>query len=153
MPIEQISEHIDELALTNPHIDKVVKINALSYKLYYTPIEIDSIHKNHPHQLSLLLTEDYPDSAPVLKFVEPIFHPNVDQKDGTIHMPILHEEWSPFLTLNSLIESLDAIMEQPNASHVAEKSIFELYEESEQEYHAQVLNSIKQEQPTPPQQE
>jgi flagellum-specific peptidoglycan hydrolase FlgJ len=34
-------------------------------------------------------------------------------------MPILKEDWSPFLTLSTIFESLDSILEEPDPKYAA----------------------------------
>lgn len=58
-------------------------------------------------------------------------------------MPILIEEWSPFLTITSLIESLDCLMEEPETKYPASPEMLDIYETNKDEYFKKVLNSFE----------
>lgn len=43
-------------------------------------------------------------------------------------MPVLEDDWSPFLSLNSIIESLDQILEQPDKEYALNEETLNLYQ-------------------------
>lgn len=45
-----------------------------------------------------------------------IFHPNIEE-DGTIHIDILKENWSPALTIEKLLLSICSILSNPEAQN------------------------------------
>jgi ubiquitin-protein ligase len=57
------------------------------------------------------LPKNYPNDPPSLKFIDKIYHLNIGYNSGEIRMSILENDWSPFLSLTSLIESLDKLLE------------------------------------------
>ncbi|KAK7891129.1 hypothetical protein WMY93_023092 [Mugilogobius chulae] len=69
--------------------------------------------------------EEYPMSAPKVRFMTKIYHPNVD-KLGRICLDILKDKWSPALQIRTVLLSIQALLSAPNpddplANDVAEQ--------------------------------
>ncbi|KAG1668801.1 Ubiquitin-conjugating enzyme E2 N [Nymphon striatum] len=76
-------------------------------------------------KLELFLPEEYPMSAPKVRFVTKIYHPNID-KLGRICLDILKDKWSPALQIRTVLLSIQALLSAPNpddplANDVAEQ--------------------------------
>lgn len=71
-------------------------------------------YRDGTFNVSIELPEDYPRSAPRLAFTTPIFHPNVSAR-GEIQLADLERtEWSPVVTIRTILISLQAMMSDPN---------------------------------------
>lgn len=65
-------------------------------------------------RLALWFAEGYPFQPPRAEFITPCYHPNVSDR-GKICLNVLKEEWSPMLTVSSLLLCISALLSQPNA--------------------------------------
>lgn len=72
--------------------------------------------------------QGYPLQAPRVRFVNRIYHLNVGYCSGEVRMPVLEDDWSPFLTLMSVIESLDQILTHPEENYAVEEAVLEMYQ-------------------------
>jgi len=64
--------------------------------------------------LKIRLPEIYPRVSPQLTFTTPIFHPNVSPR-GDIQLGELDRtQWSPVLTIRTILISLQALLSDPN---------------------------------------
>ena len=65
--------------------------------------------------------EDYPFNPPRLKFIPPLFHPNL-YPSGTMDLRILIEEyWSAALTVKQILLSAYELLHNPNIKDPAQK--------------------------------
>ena len=72
-----------------------------------------TVYEGLVYKLSLKFPEDYPYTAPTIKFTTPCFHPNVDQY-GNICLDILKEKWSPAYSVSTVLVSLRSLLGEPN---------------------------------------
>ena len=72
-----------------------------------------TVYEGLKYKLSLKFPEDYPYSAPTIKFVTPCFHPNVDNH-GNICLDILKEKWSAAYSVETILVSLRSLLGEPN---------------------------------------
>jgi ubiquitin-protein ligase len=42
--------------------------------------------------------------------MDKIYHLNIDPIKGTVHMALLLDDWSPYLTLTAVFDSLDLLL-------------------------------------------
>jgi len=63
--------------------------------------------------LELFLPKDYPMSAPKVRFMTKIYHPNIDNL-GRICLDILKDKWSPALQIRTVLLSIQALLSAPN---------------------------------------
>ncbi|KAL0226769.1 hypothetical protein P9112_014093 [Eukaryota sp. TZLM1-RC] len=70
-------------------------------------------YEDMDYTLSLNFPEDYPYKPPVVKFVTPIFHPNVDLQ-GNICLDILKEEWTAAYDVRTILLSIQSLLGSPN---------------------------------------
>nr|XP_002126720.1 ubiquitin-conjugating enzyme E2 11-like [Ciona intestinalis] len=63
--------------------------------------------------INIEVPPSYPFNPPKLRFKTPVYHPNIS-RDGRICMDLLKTNWSPALTLSSLLISLVSLMSAPN---------------------------------------
>ena len=73
----------------------------------------DTVYEDLKFTLSIAFPDDYPFTAPTIKFVTPCFHPNVDQY-GNICLDILKEKWSASYSVVTILQSLRSLLGDPN---------------------------------------
>ncbi|KAL8587089.1 hypothetical protein ACOMHN_026057 [Nucella lapillus] len=74
---------------------------------------VKSPYEGGVFKLELFLPEEYPMSAPKVRFMTRIYHPNID-KLGRICLDILKDKWSPALQIRTVLLSIQALLSAPN---------------------------------------
>jgi len=64
--------------------------------------------------LDLHFSAGYPFKPPRVKFLTPCFHPNISSR-GEICLNVLKEEWSPLLTISTVLLCISALLSFPNS--------------------------------------
>lgn len=70
--------------------------------------------KGAEHQIEILLTAAYPRYAPIVKWLTPIFHPNVSAFDGSVCLGVLDERYSPSMGVAKLVRMLAEMVQWRN---------------------------------------
>merc|ERR1719168_497477 len=81
-------------------------------------------------KLELFLPEDYPMSAPKVRFLTKIYHPNID-KLGRICLDILKDKWSPALQIRTVLLSIQALLSSPNPDDPLDENVARQWREDE----------------------
>jgi ubiquitin-conjugating enzyme E2 N len=75
---------------------------------------------------------DYPMSAPKVRFITKIYHPNIDRL-GRICLDILKDKWSPALQIRTVLLSIQALLSAPNPDDPLANDVAELWKLNEAE--------------------
>ncbi|CBK23125.2 uncharacterized protein [Blastocystis hominis] len=94
-------------------------------------------------KLHLKFDDSYPNSAPKVKFVTRIFHPNV-YGDGRICLDILQSQWSPVYDVSAVLLSIQSLLSDPNPLSPANYEAARLYTENRAEYNRRVHQVIEE---------
>ena len=94
-------------------------------------------------KLSLEFTEEYPNKAPVVKFITKMFHPNI-YADGSICLDILQNQWSPIYDISAILTSIQSLLCDPNPASPANSEAARLYQENRREYERKVKEVVEQ---------
>ncbi|KDD75422.1 ubiquitin-conjugating enzyme [Helicosporidium sp. ATCC 50920] len=78
--------------------------------------------------LTMEFSEDYPNKAPLVKFVTRMFHPNV-YNHGGICLDILQNQWSPIYDVSAVLTSIQSLLSDPNANSPANSDAARLFSE------------------------
>jgi len=89
-------------------------------------------------KLELFLPEEYPMSAPKVRFMTKIYHPNID-KLGRICLDILKDKWSPALQIRTVLLSIQALLSAPNPDDPLANDVAEQWKVNE----AQAIETAK----------
>lgn len=73
----------------------------------------DTVYNGHKYRLQLEFPNSYPYAAPVVKFLTPCFHPNVDLS-GSICLDILKDKWSALYDVRTILLSIQSLLGEPN---------------------------------------
>lgn len=102
-----------------------------------------TVYEGLEYQLKMQFPATYPFDAPVVTFITPCFHPNVDTHGG-ICLDTLKENWSAINTATTVLLSIQSLLDNPNTasplnSHAAslwkdqveyKKAVLMMYESS-----------------------
>ena len=77
-----------------------------------------NIYNQAAFQIEIKLPPEYPFKAPELRFVTPIYHPNVDEK-GKICVDLLNksETFKPTTPLADVVKAVANLIDNPNIDH------------------------------------
>jgi len=113
-PTPRILKETQKLATEKvPGID--VEVDPKNYKHFFVKIQgpANTPYEGGTFKAELLLTDDYPMTAPKVVFNTKIYHPNIDNL-GRICLDILKDKWSPALQIRSVLLSIQALLSSPN---------------------------------------
>merc|ERR1712187_572457 len=93
----------------------------------------------------IIFKDDFPTTPPKVKFVPPLFHPNV-YPSGTVCLSILDEEkdWRPAITIKQILMGIQHLLSEPNASDPAQAEAYTAFTTNINEYNRKVREQAKQ---------
>lgn len=149
---KRIKRDIQEIEKSNEFVllinnDDLSNFECIIYGTEGTPYETGKF------VLKVRLPEEYPLERPQIKFKTKIWHPNISSVSGCICLNILSENWTPMLSLESVLVSIKALLslpkpEDPQDAIVAEQYLLdrELFEETVRFWTKEFANGEKEEQ-------
>ncbi|KAJ8967409.1 hypothetical protein NQ314_002916 [Rhamnusium bicolor] len=102
----------------------------------------DTVYETLKFKLSFQFPNSYPYTAPVVKFVTPCFHPNVDTS-GNICLDILKDKWSALYDVRTILLSIQALLAEPNIDSPLNALAAEKWQKQE-EYKKHVFDTYKE---------
>jgi ubiquitin-conjugating enzyme E2 A len=102
----------------------------------------DSPYENGEFKMLIRYDSDYPVKAPSVKFLTPMYHPNI-YRDGKICIDILQSEWSPSQNIGTILLSIMSLLTDPNPASPANREAAELYNKDRNAYDVKVKEHVE----------
>merc|ERR1712118_547636 len=77
--------------------------------------------------IDIQIPMDYPYNPPKMKFDTKIWHPNISSQSGAICLDVLGKEWSPALTIRTVLLSIQALLATPEPDDPQDAMVAEIY--------------------------
>ena len=102
----------------------------------------DTMYEDGVFYIQLTFNSEYPIKPPSVKFLTPMFHPNI-YRDGKICVDILQShEWVPTQNVRTILISIMSLLMDPNPSSPANRVAADLYNKDKDLYEQKVKELI-----------
>ncbi|UJR31833.1 hypothetical protein I4U23_019310 [Adineta vaga] len=103
-----------------------------------------NIYNQAAFQIEIKLPAEFPFKPPEVRFVTPIYHPNVDEQ-GKICVDLLNsnESWKPTTPLVDVVKAVVDLIDNPKIDHALNAEIASEYTSNRTEFDRKALASVK----------
>ncbi|KAF0987155.1 hypothetical protein HZS_7841 [Henneguya salminicola] len=105
--LKSIKRDILTLISTAPVDENIFVWNAVIIGPARTPYEYGIF------KLTLEFSDKYPNEPPIVKFIDEMFHPNI-QSDGRVLHDILRHKWNPSYSVTDLLMAIQSWLYEPD---------------------------------------
>lgn len=89
------------------------------------------------YKLQIQFTKNYPEAPPEVKFLSPVFNPNVYPK-GQVCLDLISHRWTPSTTILEVLKGLTQLLKYPNPDSPANGNAANLFKKSKAQYEKRV---------------
>ncbi|WUR03802.1 ubiquitin-conjugating enzyme E2 [Vairimorpha necatrix] len=91
------------------------------------------IYKDSYFTVHLIFDTKYPINPPSVKFIDPVYHPNV-YTGGNVCLDIISSRWKPSMNVMSVLNGLQHLLENPNIKSPANVPAGQLFRKDRSKY-------------------
>lgn len=102
-----------------------------------------SAYEGAVYSISFVFPDNYPFKCPEVKFITPMFHPNIKKETGEICLDIFTSSWTPTQKVQDILEKLISMLQSPSTSSPLEPEICQLYINNHSAFVKKVKEFIK----------
>jgi len=96
----------------------------------------NSFYEGGTYIIELTFPEGYPFENPLVRFVTPVFHPNISQL-GKVCLNLLNGEWTPLYNITKLLLTIQDLLAQPNPDDPLNNQAAALLKNDEEKFRSQ----------------
>ena len=95
------------------------------------------------YDLEMEFPDDYPMRPPTVRFVTPVFHPNVHESRGDICLDILQDKWSCVYNVRTVLLSILSLLADPNTASPLNPAAANLFDNDPASFGSHVLQTYE----------
>lgn len=114
----RLAKELDEIKKSSMRCFRNIQVEDTNLLVWRGLIVPDSPpYNNGAFQIEIVFPAEYPFKPPKITFRTRIYHPNIDEK-GQVCLPIISaENWKPATKTDQVIQSLIALVNDPEPEH------------------------------------
>ena len=102
-----------------------------------------SAYEDGIFNLSFVFPDNYPFKHPDVKFITPMYHPNIKKDTGEICMDVYAKYWSPTQKAKDIIETLASLLVSPSTESPVEAEIVQEFVKDHKKWETNVKEFVK----------
>ena len=141
--LKRLTNEFNRLSASPVCNTKIIQMGNLQKWRIILPGPEGSAYEEGSSNISLIFTDRYPFKSPEVKFITPMYHPNIKKDTGEIDDNLFSKSWSPTQKISDIIEKLASLLKNPSTESPLEPEISQEFLDDKNKWEKKVRNFVK----------